>query len=196
MDRRRLLALAMMLPFAPARSGDSPGEGLLVLSRFDVEPEYLIPGARWRGFTDRVMGGVSDAAFERAEVGGRRGLRMTGRVTRDNGGGFVQMALDLDARRGHLDAAAFAGVELQVFGNDERYNVHLRTPDCGWFDQSYRATFEAPARWERVRLPWSAFAPNDLSVPLDTARLQRIALLGWMREFRADVTLASLALYR
>jgi len=32
-------------------------------------------------------------------------------------------------------------------------------------------------------------------VPLDPARIQRIALLGWMREFTADLALAEVALY-
>jgi hypothetical protein len=32
--------------------------------------------------------------------------------------------------------------------------------------------------------------------PLDPARLERIALLGWMREFEADIALATLSLYR
>lgn len=167
----------------------------LVLSDFGTSPEYVAPGMRWTGFTDRVMGGVSDASLELAEVAGRRALRLTGRVTRDRGGGFIQMALDLAPRGATLDASAYDGVELWVHGNDEDYNVHLRTPDCRWYDQSYRHTFRAVPRWQRVRIPWSGFAPNDVGAPLASARLQRIAVLGWMREFVADVALASIALY-
>ncbi len=170
-------------------------EQRLVLSSFAIDGGFLVPGARWRGFSDRVMGGVSDARFEPATVAGRNCVRLAGRVTRDSGGGFIQMALDLTTRQGHFDASAYAGVELVVHGNDEDYNCHIRTADCRWYDQSYRVTFRAASRWQTIRLAWADFAPNGLAVPLAAARIQRIAVLGWMREFTADIALAELALY-
>jgi len=167
----------------------------LVLSDFDVQPEQFAPGVRWSGFTDRVMGGVSDATLVQATIAGRRCIRLAGRVTRDRGGGFIQAALDLAPRGGVLDGSAWRGIELDLFGNDEDYNVHLRTPDCRWYDHSYRHTVHAVREWRRIRIPWEGFAPNGLDAPLATARLQRVALLGWMRDFEADVALSSIALY-
>lgn len=198
--RRRLVTLAAMAPaYAALRvlaAGDAPvAEQRLVLSRVEDGREVLAPNARWRGFSDRVMGGVSDATFGRATVAERPCLRLTGRVTRDSGGGFIQMALDLATRGADFDGSAYVGVELLVYGNDEDYNCHVRTADCGWYDQSYRATFRAAPRWQTLRLPWTAFTPNELTVPLNPAKLQRIALLGWMREFTADIALAEMALY-
>jgi hypothetical protein len=168
----------------------------LVLSRFDGDGEYLAPGVGWRGFSDRVMGGVSDAQFGRDVIAGRRCIRLTGTVTRDSGGGFVQMALYLGGRNRPFDGSAWSGVELEVFGNDEDYNVHVRTSDCGWYDDSYRYSFRAPARWSTLRIGWSEFVPNSVRAPLDPSRLERIAVLGWMREFEADIALAALSLYR
>ena len=167
----------------------------LVLSSFEAGQESLVPNTRWRGFSDRVMGGVSDATLVSAMVDGRDCIRLSGRVTRDSGGGFIQMALDLGSRGAEFDGSAYTGVEVLVHGNNEDYNVHVRTADCGWYDQSYRATFRAGPRWLHVRMPWSGFTPNDVSVSLNPARLQRIALLGWMREFTADLALAEIALY-
>jgi hypothetical protein len=171
-------------------------DGRLILGRFLDDGETLAPGARWLGFTDRVMGGVSKATFARERVAQRPALRMKGNVTRDHGGGFAQVALDFTSRGPGLDASTFQGVELLVHGNDEDYNVHIRTPDCGWYDQSYRTTFRAAPEWNTLRLPWSRFQPNDLAAPLDTRRVQRIAVLGWMREFAADLALAEISLYR
>lgn len=167
----------------------------LVLSNFEKEQEFILPDTRWRGFSDRVMGGVSDAAFYKDTVGSKRCIRLTGRVTRDNGGGFIQMALDMGSRDAAFDGSAYTGVEFLLYGNDEDYNVHIRTADCGWYDQSYRATSHIKPDWQRLRLPWTAFKPNGFDVPLNPARLQRIAVLGWMREFTADVALAEAALY-
>jgi hypothetical protein len=198
--RRLLMTLAGITAAYPALRalavGELPvAEQRLVLTSFEDGREFLAPNARWRGFSDRVMGGVSDATFGRATVAGKSCIRLEGRVTRDSGGGFVQMALDLAPRNGSFDASGYLGVELLVHGNDEDYNCHVRTADCGWYDQSYRATFRAGPRWQTIRLPWTVFTPNDLSVPLNPARLQRIALLGWMREFTADIALAEIALY-
>ena len=198
--RRALVTLAgMMAGCASLRALAGPAtvvaEQRLVLSSFEEGREVVAPNARWRGFSDRVMGGVSDATFGRATVAGRSCIRLEGRVTRDRGGGFIQMALDLATRDRDFDASAYSGVEFLVHGNDEDYNCHVRTADCGWYDQSYRATFRAAPRWQTIRLPWTGFTPNDLAVPLNPAKIQRIALLGWMREFTADIALAEVALY-
>ena len=167
----------------------------LVLSNFQDGKEYVLPGASWRGFSDRVMGGVSDADFRRASVAGKDCVRLTGRVTRDSGGGFIQMALDLGARGADFDGSAYAGIEILVYGNNEDYNVHIRTADCGWYDQSYRATFKAEPRWKSLRFAWPGFEANGVTTPLDPVRLQRVAVLGWMRDFTADISLAKIALY-
>ena len=198
--RRLLVTLAGMAPACPAlralAAGEVPvAEQRLILSSFEDGREVLAPNARWRGFSDRVMGGVSDATFGRATVEGKSCIRLAGRVTRDSGGGFIQMALDLATRDRDFDASAYAGVEFLVHGNDEDYNCHVRTADCGWYDQSYRATFRVAPRWQTIRLPWTGFTPNDLKVALNPAKIQRIALLGWMREFTADIALAEVALY-
>ena len=167
----------------------------LVLSDFGASPEYVAPGLRWTGFTDRVMGGVSDADLKLAEVAGRRCLRLTGRVTRDRGGGFIQMALYFGSNEAELDGSAYQGIELLVYGNNEDYNVHVRTADCGWYDESYRYTFFAKPEWQLVRIPWADFKPNGIKAPLNSSRINRIAILGWMREFQADIALARIGLY-
>lgn len=201
MDRKRrmMILCAAWLPAWPAALSlareDMTMEGSRQLLSDFARPEpYVHPGTRWRAFSDRVMGGVSDAAFNPDVVAGRGCVRLTGRVTRDNGGGFIQMTLDLGTRDTPFDASAWQGIELHLHGNDEDYNVHVRTRDCGWYDQSYRATLHAASRWQVHRLDWRDFTPNGVRVPLDPSRLERIALLGWMREFQADIALAQLAL--
>ncbi|MDH4023322.1 MAG: CIA30 family protein [Gammaproteobacteria bacterium] len=198
--RRALLAMAAMAPataWPDVLAADPPvmAENRLVLSSFEEGEVLVMPGVSWRGFSDRVMGGVSDAEFVRATVAGKDCLRLSGRVTRDSGGGFIQMALDVGSRGAYFDGSAYAGVEFLVHGNDEDYNCHIRTADCGWYDQSYRVTFRAASRWQRLNFAWQDFRPNGVTVPLDPSKLQRIALLGWMRDFTADISLAEMALY-
>jgi len=199
--RRNFLLLSAVAPAtrwvdALAAEPSAVTEDRLVLSDFAGGDEFVMPGASWRGFSDRVMGGVSDAEFRRVVLAGRKCVRLSGRVTRDNGGGFIQMALDLGSRAAPFDGSAYAGLELLVYGNDEDYNCHIRTSDCGWYDQSYRLTFRAQPRWQRLRFAWRDFAPNGVTPVLDTSTLRRIALLGWMRDFRADIALAEMSLYQ
>jgi len=197
--KRRSLVLSLAIsPFVNWNSvmAASDDSNKLVLTNFTLDEPYFIGESGWRGFSDRVMGGISDAAFGGDDIAGKKCARMTGDVTRESNGGFIQMAMSFGGRDAQLDASGYDGLELLVYGNNEDYNVHIRTADCGWYDQSYRATIFAKPEWQIVRLPWDAFKPNGLEAPLDIARINRIAILGWMREFKADISLAEMSLYR
>lgn len=152
-------------------------------------------GTRWRLVTDTVMGGVSRGRLDPAVVEGRQCVRLTGEVSLENSGGFVQAALDL-APGGWLDARGYQGIELEVFGNAEDYNLHLRTSDTRVVWQSYRASFRAEPRWQRVRLSFAAFSPHRIDRPLDLGTLRRIGVVAIGREMRADLCIGRVGLYR
>ena len=84
---------------------------------------------------------------------------------------------------------------MDVYGNDEAYNLHLRTDDLWLPWQSYRATFQAPAHWQTVQLPFSDFTPYKTSKTLDLGELERIGVVAIGRAFRADVCVARLGFY-
>ena len=152
-------------------------------------------GTRWMGFTDRVMGGVSDQQVTLEEIEGRRALRLRGQVRLENNGGFIQVALPLAGPRDTMDASGFRGVRLQVRGNGEPYAVHLRTSDARLPWQYYEASFKARPAWTTVDVPFERFVPQAMSRPLDPARLTRIAIVGAKRAFTADVAVARIELY-
>lgn len=152
-------------------------------------------GTKWEGVSDRVMGGISCARLQQEERAGVRCLRLSGDVRLENNGGFVQMALDLDASGNPIDVSAFSGVRLLVYGNEESYSVHLRTADVMRSWQSYRAHFQAPSKWREVRLPFAQFAPHRLETPLDLTRVRRIGVVAIGRAFFADLCVAEIAFY-
>jgi hypothetical protein len=149
-------------------------------------------GSRWVGFTDQVMGGVSTARYGVMEAEGGRFLRMRGRVSLENNGGFVQVALSLVDDGRAFDASAFDGIRLRVRGNGEGYYIHLRTRDCLLPWQYYAAPFSAGTEWRDVVVPFKAFEPASLRRGLDTSALTRIAVVGAKRAFEADVSVARL----
>jgi hypothetical protein len=153
-------------------------------------------GTRWRGVSDQVMGGISEAAVAHGEIDGRSCLRLTGNVRLENDGGFIQAALDLSPSGDTVDAADYSGVRLVVRGNGERYSIHLRTPDNVRPWQSYRADFTAGPDWETIDLPFESFVPYRLETALDIARLRRIGLVAIGRAFQADLAVSELAFYR
>lgn len=152
-------------------------------------------GTVWRLVTDAVMGGVSEGSLVPDTVAGRSCVRLRGTVSTENCGGFLQAALDT-AADGALDASGYSGVLLDVYGNGEDYNVHLRTADVWLPWQAYRTTFTAPAAWQTVRLPFSVFTGYRIRAPLDVTALRRIGFLAIGRPFPADLCVGRVGLYR
>lgn len=151
-------------------------------------------GCQWRAISDTVMGGTSSLQLVTAEVSGHACLRLTGEVSLENNGGFVQASLDL-SDKGLLDASKFSGIEIDVLGNNEAYNLHLRTSDTKIVWQSYRARFSTTQNWQTIRLPFDSFIPHRIDVPLDISRLRRLGVVAIGRTMQADICISRLALY-
>ena len=154
-----------------------------------------LSNAAWRGFSDRVMGGVSRETVSHEVIDGECCVRLTGEVRLDNNGGFIQMAIDLAPEGRTIDASCFDGVELRVRGNGETYGAHLRTSDAVRPWQSYRASFVAGPRWTDIRIPFAEFQPYRLSTPLDVTVLRRLGLVAIGRAFYADLSVNRASLY-
>ena len=195
--RRRFILASVLIPAAWCleRSAMARSDDVLLID--DFAPDDLIStlGTPWRGFSDQVMGGISQETIALTEIDGRRCLRLTGDVRLENNGGFIQMALDLASEGRTLDASAYDGVLLVARGNGESYGVHLRTPGCIRPWQSYRANFVAGPEWCEIRLPFDRFEPHRLMEPLDVRHLRRLGLVAIGRAFHADPAVSVVGLY-
>ena len=152
-------------------------------------------GASWQLVTDTVMGGVSQGTLKPEIVAGGTALRLQGGVSLENNGGFVQMALDLRPDAGAMDVSGFSGIEFEIYGNDEEYDLRLRTAELVKSWQSYRQPFHALPSWQTVRLALAQLEKHRTEIPLDVAQAKRIGLLGIGREFYADLAVASVKFY-
>jgi hypothetical protein len=151
-------------------------------------------GVKWRLVTDGVMGGLSKGNLILDNYKGRNCLRMRGDVTTENNGGFVQIALPLSDKE-PFDASAYTGVELEVSGNKESYNIHFRT-DSLWFPwQSYRYSFTTSPDWQTHRIPFARLTPYKTAQIFSQNEIIRIGLVAIGREFQADLYLASIKFY-
>jgi hypothetical protein len=153
----------------------------------------LVPN--WEFVADTVMGGVSTGQVQHVEIAGRSAARLTGDVSLENNGGFVQMAFNLASDGGALDVSEFTGLEIEVYGNGEAYDLRLRTDQLTRPWQSFRTVFTAPPRWTTVRIPFSDIQPNKTDLSFDAKGLRRIGILAIGRAFEADVAVSAIRFY-
>ncbi|NNJ75528.1 MAG: CIA30 family protein [Anderseniella sp.] len=144
----------------------------------------------WELVTDRVMGGVSNGQIEQAVINGRPATRMTGRVSLDNNGGFIQIAADLPP-----PPSGAKGVALELTGNAETYNIHLRTSDITRPWQSFRQAFTAPSEWTLCHFDFGDFDAHRTAEPLRPGNIRRIGIVAIGRVFDADAAVTSVSYY-
>lgn len=151
---------------------------------------------KWEYVADGVMGGVSEGRLFLEMAEGREIARLTGRVSLDNDGGFIQMASDLAPSGGVVDASGWTGLAFEAKGDGESYELRLRTDQLTRPWQSFRASFATKDEWTTIRLPFAAFTPRKTDAALDPSRLRRIGVLAIGRAFDADVSVAAIRFYR
>lgn len=151
-------------------------------------------GTRWQGFSDRVMGGLSDLQAGYVDEAGVPHLRMSGRVRLENNGGFIQVRLPLATDGGDFDASAFRALRLEIRGVPGAYWIHLRSADTRLPWAYYRARVPVSGSWQVVELPLEAFEAVATARPLDLSRLRSVALVAYGEAFDADIALKRLEL--
>ena len=191
-DRHCILAVLLFIfPIQILMSAEND----LIIDDRKTDDLRSISGNEWSLVTDSVMGGISKGQLSLDKIKSRACLRMLGDVRLENNGGFVQVALDLsdDVTQNISD---YAGVLLEVYGNDEQYNIHLRTQDMWLPWQSYRTTFTASSEWKTLYLPFDEFTPYRINKALDKRRLKRISFVAIGRVFSADLCIGKIGLYK
>ncbi len=142
----------------------------------------------WRFFTDQVMGGVSTGAARLETSGDRRALHLTGTVSTENRGGFIQARKDLPDG---LPAGTEA-ITLTARGNDTRYFLHIRTRGTVLPWQYYQAPFEVTGDWRDITVPLSAFERSGrlLGAEVTPESIRSIAVVAYGRDHAADLWVA------
>lgn len=143
--------------------------------------------------SDQVMGGVSTGEVRITGSDDARHLHLSGSVSTANRGGFIQARATLPAP---LPAGA-RGVVVRVRGNGARYFVHLRTRGTLLPWQYYQAPFGTTGDWQKVRLPFAAFAPSG-ALLRDTPRPETVtslAAVAYGRDHEADLHFEWLGVY-
>ena len=160
----------------------------VLIENFEVQPE-----ARWQFIADTVMGGVSTGQVEFVQGEGNAYAHMTGRVSTQNNGGFIQFRMELPAP---LPKNA-SGLRLVVRGNEQPYFVHLRTSGNLLPWQYYQAGVEATQEWSEVRLPFTDFKASGrlLRTKPRPETLKSIGIVAFGRDHQAEIDVREISYY-
>jgi hypothetical protein len=178
--RRLALAAALFCPtssFAEDRMIDFP----------------LSEPARWEYFSDQVMGGVSEGRATFETVDQQPVLRLTGRVSTENRGGFIQARTELQSPV--PDGAK--GIVVSVRGNTQPYFLHIRTKWTVLPWQLYQAKFDTSPSWQELRIPFEAFTPYGglLRKSFAVSDIRSVAVVAFGRDHDADLSVRAIGVY-
>jgi hypothetical protein len=178
-----LAVMAVLVSTAPAATAEN-----ILIEDFENQPE-----TRWRFVADTVMGGVSSGQVEFIREDGDIHAHMTGSVSTENNGGFIQIRMDLQAP----PPKGTVGLRLVVRGNDQRYFAHLRTSGTVLPWQYYQAGFEVTPEWSEVRLPFEAFKASGrlLRTVPKAQSLKSVGIVAFGRNHEAVIDVREVGFY-
>ncbi|HEY7906088.1 MAG TPA: CIA30 family protein [Wenzhouxiangella sp.] len=171
----------------------------LLIDDFQRGDGQSVFGTRWEGFSDRVMGGLSDLnlAYQRLPDD-RLSLRLQGQVRLENNGGFIQARLPLDRAGKRFDASQWDGVRITARAKPGAYYIHLRSR-ATWLPWQYygaRIPITSSQEWMTMDIPFSAFQGQSTRRALDVSSLKSIGVVAYGEAFEADMEVIELAFYR
>ncbi|MEO0389723.1 MAG: CIA30 family protein [Pseudomonadota bacterium] len=121
----------------------------------------------WIFGADTVMGGVSEGYVQRDG----NAARLTGTVSLDNNGGFIQMAADVAGLDG-------SGLRFQTRGDGAAYVLSLRTTALTRPWQSFRLHFVAPQAWTDVTLRFADVQAHRTDAVFHATQVRRLGVLA------------------
>jgi hypothetical protein len=190
------IALLLAVLWGGAVSAQESSDGDLLLDDFSRSDGRAVIGTQWEGFTDRVMGGRSDMSVGVRDTESGPALRMTGTVSLENNGGFIQVRLEL-AESGFFNAGEFRGVAVEARGRGDHYYIHLRNARTRFPWAYYAAKLPVTEEWQRIEIPFESFEGEYMlgGGRMDVGRLRSVAVVAAKAEFDADIWVRSVSLY-
>ena len=148
----------------------------------------------WSFFTDGVMGGVSSGKAFFGKSGSDNFVRLEGRVSTANNGGFIQIRHSLEK---YLDND-IKGISIKVRGNGEEYYVFIRTTSTLLPWQFYNASFKTSKNWKVVKINLQEFQPSSifLSKTIKSSSIKSIGIVAYGRDHDAKVDISEIYFFK
>jgi len=184
------LATATVISFGLGVSAHADSNGII----YSFSSNSL---RHWQFVSDGVMGGVSTGKLQFEEDDNIKFGRLTGIVSTDNNGGFIQFRSSLSFDKADGRGKNIKGVRLTARGNGTEYFIHFRTAD-NWSPSDYYFTkFKAGAEWVNIDLPFYDFkrSRSNQSVMLKGNNIRSMGIVAYGRDHIADVSISRIEFY-
>ena len=122
---------------------------------------------------------------------------MTGNVTTENNGGFIQFRASLSFNGRSDNGKNIKGLRLNARGNETEYFIHFRTADNWYPSDYYFAKFKVKTDWASIDLPFSNFkrSRSDQSILLNGSNIRSMGIVAYGRDHTADVSVSRIEFY-
>ena len=148
----------------------------------------------WSFFTDGVMGGVSSGKAYFGKSGSDNFVRLEGRVSTANNGGFIQIRHSL----GEYFDNNIKGISLKVRGNGEKYYIFIRTTSTLLPWQFYNASFKTSKNWKVIKISLDSFQPSSsfLRKTIKSSSIRSIGIVAYGRDHKAKVDVSEIYFFK
>ncbi len=193
MKIKEFYKILILLIFLFGNNNISAQENKMILDNLS-SPGITTQKQNWAFFTDGVMGGLSEGKAVISNVEGQDCYHMTGNVTTENNGGFIQIRNQL---KPPISTKEYEGIYLKVLGNKENYSIHLRTALTMAPWQYYKFSFKTKDQWNEIKAPFREFEKSNAYQPssLLGQKIKSIGLVAGFKDFKADICLSEIGFY-
>ena len=137
----------------------------------------------WTYIADNVMGGISDGGVEFNSVDSDVYALLSGNVSTENNGGFIQIRRELK----NIDLSK--SIRLYARGNNEKYFIFLRTTGTILPWQYYSHEFTVNEEYNEFIMPIKDFKKSGtlLAKQINPKKITSVGIVAYGRDHVAEI---------
>ena len=139
----------------------------------------------WRYIADDVMGGISSGKVEFINIDGKSNALLTGKVSTENNGGFIQIRKELK----NINLSKVNSIRIVARGNNEKYYIFLRTTGTILPWQYYSHEFDVRSEYGEFIMQIKDFKKSGmlLANQINPKKITSIGIVAYGRDHYAEL---------
>ena len=139
----------------------------------------------WTYIADNVMGGISDGGVEFNLVDSNVYALLSGNVSTENNGGFIQIRRELK----NIDLSKAKSIRVYARGNNEKYYIFLRTTGTILPWQYYSYEFKVNEEYNEFIIPIKDFNKSGtlLAKQINPKKITSVAIVAYGRDHVVEI---------
>ena len=139
----------------------------------------------WTYIADNVMGGISDGGVEFNLVDSNVYALLSGNVSTENNGGFIQIRRELK----NIDLSKAKSIRVYARGNNEKYYIFLRTTGTILPWQYYSHEFTVNEEYNEFIMSIKDFKRSGtlLAKQINPKKITSVAIVAYGRDHVAEI---------